>query len=412
MIDKNFAVFWTILIAFSIDAFIVYKIEAFLTIISGFGENLIFSIIVSWIYFSIMISRWGFTIGGKLLGIDILADDGKHLTFLKASIRLIVSLLPFILYRNIRGWQYSMSPSLSPDIQMLPQLLFMLYPLSMFFTQKRQMIHDLIAKSVVIDHTKGVKNDSNTEEETISNGGKINNIRKILRTLGVVGFLVVLWTVLPTTFVFYKLAKEKQASYDASFHQHYQLSDHNDSRIRFYQKELEKYSKDFVEAEGLYDIFAADTKRDLALNCIEATLKDHNVSNWIDEGSKFRKNARNKFATTKKAINRAKINEDWMGKYFYYYDLNDVNHIEDKIGGPWDSKINEKTCNTLMPVEKMYDLFMQQYIPNREDALHRDEEEYKHANSTGTLDKSFYKKEIEKTEQWLKILRQHVGHTK
>jgi len=101
-----------------------------------------------------------------------------------------------------------------------------------------------------------------------------------------------------------------------------------------------------------------------------------------------------------------------MGKHFYYYDLNDVNHIEDKIGGPWDSKINEKTCNALMPVEKMYVLFIQQYIPNRENALKRYKEEYELAKPTGMLNKSFYKKEIENTEQWLKILRQHVGYTK
>ena len=413
VVERNYAGFWTRLLAFVIDMVIVSQLVYLVYEITGMEESRLPALFVLWIYFAGTISRWGTTIGGKLFGIDILSEEGHRLTFLRASLRLFISLLPFVLYRMLREWQYGMMPPPSPDIQMLPQLVYMLYPLSMFFTDKRQMIHDMVVKSVVVDRTKRTDSAQQSDDRVENKEAEprvntLNTFRKILRGVGIVVFLVFIGYLGMYTFVFYKLAKGKQAAYDASFYQHYQIDDHNDTRIRFYQKELERYSKAFVEAEGMYSIFAADVKRDLALNCIEAALKENNVSSWIEEGDQFRKNARNKFVKTDAQIAKAKANEDWMGRHFYDYDLNDVNEIEDKIANIWETEKNKKTCNVLMPVEKMYDLFMQQYILNREEALQRDMQSYNYAKPTGLLSKRFYKKEIAQTRQWLKLLKQHM----
>lgn len=413
MENENYAGFWVRLLAFVADIMVVSLLVYLAYEITGLESSRVPTIVVLWLYFAGMISRWGTTIGGKMFGIDVLSEEGHRLTFFKASIRLFVSLIPFMIYRLLREWQYSMIPPPSPDVQMLPQLVFMLYPLSMFLNKKRQMIHDLIVKSVVLDRTRSINNtmheaDRAVKTEPVSKGGGVNIFRKVLRVVGIVVFLAVVGYVGMYTYVFYKLSKGSQAAYDASFHQHYQPNDHNDTRIRFYQKELERYSKAFIEAEGLYDIFAADVKRDLALNCIEAALKEHNVSNWIDEGDAFRKSARKKFAQTDAAIAKAKTNESWMGRHFYDYDLNDVNHIEEKIANIWEPGKNSQTCNALMPAEKMYELFFKQYVPNREEVLQNDRREYSYAKPTGLLNKQFYKEEIEKTEQWLKMLKAHM----
>ena len=44
-------------------------------------------------------------------------------------------------------------------------------------------------------------------------------------------------------------------------------------------------------------------------------MKKHNEANWIDVGSGFRKNARNKYADTEEKINKAKKNESIQIEY-------------------------------------------------------------------------------------------------
>jgi len=399
MKEKNsipYAGFLTRLIIFVVDI-------ALLGLVVGFLEKTPLpyqlkywtGLIIIWLYYAIVISKWRTTISGKLFGIEIVrADDQENLNFAATSIRFVVSFAPFVLYSYIRGMQHAMELPTSATLAQLPQLIYILLPLVMLFTAKKQMIHDMIARSIVID--------TNAQRTATS-----RKATSLLKTILILLFLVSVAYMVLYVSVFYKLARGKERAYDASFRMHYTTKDFNDTRIRFYQKELERYSKEFIEANGMYDIFAADTKKDLALNCIEAALKDHNVSDWIEMGSGFRKNARNKFANTKEMIKKAKANEDWMGHHFYDYDTNDVNHIEKKIANIWDPKVNKNTCDKLMPAAKMYDRFIQMYIPNREEALGRYRDEYSMAKPSGTLNKSFYKKEIEKTKAWIEELYNH-----
>ncbi len=403
----RYAGFWTRLLAFVIDIVLISLITSAmkLTMIPFVGFVLI------WLYFAFSISRWGTTAGGKLLGIEFYSEEGNRLSFLKASLRWFVSMLPFIIYQLLREMQHTMSPSPSPEVQMLPQLIFILAPFVMFLTRKRQMLHDMAVKSIVVDVNKA--SIKAKEHQTVKIGEDfppkpIYYGRMAIRIVGVVLFLIMGGYVVLYTSVFYKLGKAKTEAYNRSFHTAYHTEDFNDSRIVFYQKELERYSKAFIEAEGMYDIFAADVKRDLALNCIKIALKEHNVTDWVDMGDAFRKNARNKFANNETTIKKAKANEDWMGRHFYDYDLNDVNHIEDQIANVWEKDKNRETCDALMPVEKMFEQrFVPSYIANREEATGRYRWELAHAKSGSYPKPSFYREQVATQTAWLKTLKAH-----
>jgi uncharacterized RDD family membrane protein YckC len=394
---KNiYAGFFTRLLATLVDIIVVTLLLAMVSFVTGV-KNFIFFISIWWLYHTFMVIKWRTTIGGKLFGFEILNSAQEALTFKMASFRFIVSITPLLLYLLFRGIQHNMALVPSPTIQQLPQLLFLLPPLVMLFTQKKQMIHDLLSRSIVVDISK--------TQHSEGKNSKFYFVQKILRGLGTVAFVIVFGYMAVYTGVFYKLGKASHDSYNTSFEQTYEVNDYNDSRIIFYRQELEKESQNFIEANEMYDIFEADVKKDLALNCIEYFLaEEHNNSDWIDMGSHFRINARNKYAKNDNTIEKAKKNEDHMGKNFYYYDNNEVNHIMDTIANKWKKDANGETCQKMLPVNDMYTMFIAQYIKNREKALSYDEQEYKHAKSTGVLDKSFYKKQIKQETEWLEIL--------
>jgi uncharacterized RDD family membrane protein YckC len=401
MEDKNSAIiyagFFTRLLATAVDLFIVSLILGTATFAIG-TKSILIAIAVWWIYNTVMLIKWKATIGGKLFGIEVLDSELEPLSFKSASYRFILSITPFVLYILIRGMQHDMALAPSPTIQQLPQLLFFLPPLLMFFTHKKQMIHDLLVHSIVVD--KSEMKHAEEEKKSIRYAGQ-----KFLRIIGTLVFLILAGYLIVYTSIFFTLAKQSHNAYNASFERHYTVNDYNDSRIIFYNQELEASTRKFIEGEGMYDIFEADVKNDLALNCIEYFLaREHNVSDWIDMGSGFRKNARNKYANNETEIEKAKKNEDHMGRYFYYYDLNDVNGLEEDIANKWGKNANTQTCQKMLPVDQMYTMFITRYIKNREEALERYKREYQHAKPSGVLDKSFYKKEIEKTSGWLEML--------
>ncbi len=315
-IDKQnivYASFWIRFLAFVVDIIVLYFP---LTILLSERYPWV-QVLIFWLYFAVSIAKWRTTIGGRLFGVEISSDDGSNLSFPKASIRVFVSLLPFVLYRLVREMQYTMSPPPSPATQMLPQLIFILTPFAMYVSQKRKMLHDVAAKSIA-----PIPKNKITEVTTAPSGKYVGGARQIVKF--VLTLIIVLFGayILLYVGVFFTLAQGKHKAYNQSFHTKYHTDDYNDTRIRFYQKELERYSKAFIEAEGMYDIFAADTKRDLALNCIEAALKDHNASDWINLGSNFRKNARNKNYHFIQSLKSADVNVTFIdsnGKTAYDY---------------------------------------------------------------------------------------------
>lgn len=397
-----YAGFFTRLMATLVDLFIVSIILSIVKFAID-AKSMVILVIVWWLYTTVMLIKWRTTIGGKLFGIEILDSEQKPLSFKSASLRFVVSIIPFLFYLLVRGMQHDMILAPSPTVQQLPQLLFFLPPLLMFFTKKKQMIHDILVHSVVVDS-------SEIKHAAIERGKSVRYVaQKSLRIVGTLLFLTLIGYLMLYVSVFYRLGKHSHDAYNASFEDKYTVNDYNDSRIKFYNQELERSSQQFVMAEGMYNIFEADVKKDLSLNCIQYFLaQEHNETDWIEMGSDFRKNARNKYANTKERIKKAKKNESYMGKHFYDYDLNEVNHIMDDIADKWKQNANIETCQKMLPVDQMYTMFIMRYIENREKALSNDKREYKHAKTTGILNKSFYKKEIEQTSSWLeKLYKMH-----
>ncbi len=393
-----YAGFFTRLLATLVDIFIILLISSIVTFAIDI-KSIVILVVIWWLYHTIMLIKYKATIGGKLFGIEVLNKEGRALSFKSASYRFFLSITPFVLYVLIRGMQHDMELAPSPTIQQLPQLLFFLPPLLIFFTNKKQMIHDLLIHSIVVDKSETEHVEKKEKKSVLYIG------RKILRIIGALIFLIIAGYLAIYVGVFYTLAQQSNNSYNASFKQHYTVNDYNDSRIIFYNQELETNTRKQIEANGMYEIFEADVKNDLALNCIEYFLaREHNVSDWIEMGSGFRKNARNKYANTEAIIEKSKKNENHMGKYFYYYDLNDVNHIADEIADIWEKDANTQTCQKILPVDQMYTMFVMKYIENREEALEKDKRSYQYAKPSGMLSKSFYKKEIEETSEWLEML--------
>jgi uncharacterized RDD family membrane protein YckC len=396
--DVIYAGFFTRVLVTLVDIFIVSLILNSIKFAID-AKSIVVLIFVWWLYTTLMLTQWRTTIGGKIFGIEILDSEQKALSFKLASLRFIVSITPFLLYILFRGMQHDMILAPSPTVQQLPQLLFFLPPFLMLFTQKKQMIHDLLVHSIVVD-TSNLKRLEREEEKSV---GYV--VQKTLRVGGTLLFLSLFGYLLFYVSVFYKIAKQSHDANNASYEQKYRVNDYNDSKIIFYNQELERSSEQFVMAEGMYNIFEADVKKDLSLNCIQYFLtQEHNETDWIEMGSGFRKNARNKYANTKERIKKAKKNESYMGRHFYDYDLNDVNHIIDDIANRWKQDANVETCQKLLPVDQMYTMFMMRYIENREDALSNYKWEYQHAKPTGALNKTFYKKRIEQTSSWLEKL--------
>ena len=402
-----YAGFFTRLLSTFVDIFIVV---AMLGVASAAldTKSIVVLIVVWWLYNTMMIIKYKATLGAKLFGIEVLNQEGGTLSFKSASYRSFLSIAPFALYILLRGMQHNMELAPSPTIQQLPQLLFLLPPFLMFFTQKKQMIHDLLAQSIVVDKSEE-EHAKREEKKSVLYIG-----RNILKIVGTIIFLIGAGYLVVYVGVFYLLAKHNNDSYNASFKQHYNVNDYNDSKIIFYKQALERNTQKFIEAKGMYDIFEADVKKDLALNCIQYFLaREHNESDWINLGSGFRKNARNKYANTEDMIQKAKKNADHMGKYFYYYDLNEVNHIADDVANIWNKDANKETCQKMLPVDEMYTMFIMPYIKNREEALARDKHEYKYAKPSGTPNKPFYKKKIEETSAWLDMLyEKHPDYSK
>ncbi|WP_456393072.1 ankyrin repeat domain-containing protein [Nitratifractor sp.] len=393
----KYAGFFTRLAVFILDLVILTFLLRIIILFFSLSNSPLYLLLFAWFYWTFPISRWKTTPAGKILGIQILGPDLQTLSFWRASLRFFISFLPFFLYLLWRGVQHSQLLPPPVTVQMLPQLLYLLPPLIIFFTPRRQMIHDLIVGSVVVELR------SRSLIQDIKEKKFFPILQKLLRFGVLILFLLSLIYPLFYVFIFYRLYQYREQTYNASFHRHYKVDDHNDTTLRFYRKELERASRDFVNSKGMYPLFEADVKRDLALNCIEYVLRhDHNVSNWIEEADRFRKSARNRYADTEEKIKRVKTNESYLSRHFYDYDFNEVNHIEEQIVDPFDDNVS--LCRRHTPVDTMYRQFIYLYIANREQELQRDIMEEKKAPSRGFLNKDFYRKEIDLTKAWLQIL--------
>ena len=111
-------------------------VGSFMGIGSFFSSPFLLIVLFSLFYKSYFVSSSGQTLGKKVLNIVVVSTGGKIVRFEKAFVRALVELVPF------------------------EQILF-------FFTKKKQCLHDLAARTVVVDrvfHSHTVRNSPNTVE--------------------------------------------------------------------------------------------------------------------------------------------------------------------------------------------------------------------------------------------------------
>ena len=140
-IKKNYGGFWKRVVAYLIDAFII----AFpVTMIFGtvipqtmMTENIqvtsvavsmpqVIMLVASWVYFAgLESSAWQATVGKKMLGMQVTDTSGKRIDFIKATIRYLS--------------------------KFLSSFFLMIGFIMVAFTEKKQVLHDFIAGTVVVN---------------------------------------------------------------------------------------------------------------------------------------------------------------------------------------------------------------------------------------------------------------------
>ena len=199
--------------------------------------------------------------------------------------------------------------------------------------------------------------------------------------------------------VFYQLSKTQQESYHNSFYKKYELKESNNPKIIFYNSELIKYSKDFMNSDDMYSNFKAYTKKEFASNCINYILKLSGVP--FDAKFSYERNARNLSANTEDRIKKAKINEFFMRDNARTFDFKVVHNVLDDITEPY-SKTKPSICTETKAVDKMYELFMPRYINNYISKYINDEK----ASQEDTWYAAFMaNKQLKKNVNWINDLK-------
>jgi len=134
-----------------------------------------------------------------------------------------------------------------------------------------------------------------------------------------------------------------------------------------YKHALEDASKQLIDSEDMYDTFEADTKRQIALQCIEIFIKEHNTTKKDERDTQlfyFKWNARNHYARTEKLIKKSMKSETFLQK------INNIIFIPNDgyyLTSP-DVGI-ENSCKNELPVDVIYKKFMPFYIKGQESKL-------------------------------------------
>jgi len=144
---------------------------------------------------------------------------------------------------------------------------------------------------------------------------------------------------------------------------------YSDPLIQFYLGEYKKAEKEFIDAKGLLDIFHADIKKDIALDCIQRSIRSKGNKNWINEGAQIRKAISHALIPTGERRKAARKNSDHMERNFNLYDLNLVNHTVVDITNLWGRKDKDSQCQIDRSAEELYQLFLPIYVQKYKEGL-------------------------------------------
>lgn len=420
--EEKYAGFWVRGLAWFIDALIVgipiKMLEAILDADSGI--TIILSLILLWGYYGYFVYRWRATIGKKIVGIEILNYDLTPVSLTKASLRFMYSLITYLIL---------FSPIIVITIFALINETFayigfimVLAPIAMMlFTEKKQVLHDYFAKTVVVDTTKMLQNRSTdiSKEKSYSDryakieqdieknkGIKYRSIVKLIRTLGIivmVGYGVyALYVFSVTAFVFGSLALHKSHEFHKNLKRYQKINDHNDSRVKFYVEELNKSGEEYLQAATVPRVFKARVKRKLALNCIGYFLQKHHDETWLEQVEAVDRNQLNAFEQNTTLYYKRKDDKDW--KFYNHFYFNEIYEVQEKVASSFEEDVSRQSCEKLQTTEKMFEKFLPLYISTKESTLQRYIEDEKTASYFGTLNKGFYRKSIKEMKRLLAIL--------
>jgi ankyrin repeat protein/uncharacterized RDD family membrane protein YckC len=328
-----YASFWSRVAARLLDGVVLYFIFGLVS--SGepsHVKHLFLELLVFLTYETLLLSsKWQGTLGKFLVGLKVSTEDGKRLNFRHALWRSVCALVSYSL--------------------LLPLLLVL-------FTEKKQTLHDKLAKTVVTDSIKEHAAVSIAARKRSTATGIAKFGVNAIFILGVASFL---FYAIPFYTVYYMLYLGEEKEYDKSFRVTYKTNDFNDSKIRFYDKELEKNVGKFIGADDLYTRFEYDTKSELAEACIDYHIAVHHGDRFAIGGRNYYKNARNKYADTEKLIEKAKKNEDLVGLHSYTYDFDTVHDsIKEIVSYPGSGKASP--CQATVHADKLYETFLVVYM--------------------------------------------------
>jgi len=145
----------------------------------------------------------------------------------------------------------------------------------------------------------------------------------------------------------------------------YTTEDYNDSRIVFYNNALKESSQSFLLAENMYDIFEADVKREISLECIKILRKEHNATSAHQADMQikwFKQNAINHYTTNKKMIEKAVKNEKYLRKHSteYLYPLSSGYGLH-RFYNQMPNR-----CTETLSIDEIYKKFIPFYIQSQE----------------------------------------------
>jgi uncharacterized RDD family membrane protein YckC len=142
----------------AVCAFVLYLTVGFGWMQNGFLFWLYVFLTVSipcWLYYSLSeSSARQATPGMRLFGLQVTGTDGKRIGFGRALLRTIIKLLPFEINHLVMFLPTPIWSDPNPGFRVwfvVVHVLMILYFATMFLTQRRQSVHDLVAETVVVN---------------------------------------------------------------------------------------------------------------------------------------------------------------------------------------------------------------------------------------------------------------------
>jgi hypothetical protein len=172
---------------------------------------------------------------------------------------------------------------------------------------------------------------------------------------------------------------------------HYEAEDYNDSRIKYYIRELDVNSQKLIHSDNTYDDVVANIKREMSLECIKVFRKEHNATKKHQADMQienFILNARNR-STTTDDMRELSIEKENFLRY---------NHTRSGYGLSNPSLKLQESCKKIIPVNTMFEQVMPSYIQYEEKKL-------KKARSYA-LTYSTSSKYLTSQEKWVKTLHE------